>query len=222
MTRSKTLALLVSVAALGLGMVCAPAFAQSAATSAASDLDPFEQALAANRVADFARRQNDVPAMIIAARMLMEVPIKDAEPAAPGATPAPFTPDGLLAEAKVMAKGNAELLMQINVAAGGGRGVLSSQFGVGLVRVIKDVSARAMYSFPIKAKSNELLRIGAIGDSNSKMGMRLLDSKGKVVCADLGGAFSPVCQVKPATTADYKVEVMNQGAAPTRAVILSN
>ena len=45
---------------------------------------------------------------------------------------------------------------------------------------------------------------------------------GKVVCADLGGAFSPVCQVKPATTADYKVEVMNQGAAPTRAVILSN
>lgn len=217
MKRSKILASLVSLAALCATTAGAPALGQTAA----KDLDPFEQAMAANRVAEFARRQGDPQAMIIAARMLMEVPIKDAAGSATG-SPAPFSADALLDEAKVLAKGDSALLMQINVARAGSRGVLSSAFGTGLVRIIKDVSAKAVYAFPIKAKSGELLRVGAIGDRSTPMGMRLLDSKGKVVCSDPGGSFSPVCSVKPSATTDYKVEVTNQGAAPTRAVILSN
>lgn len=195
--------------------------APAAAKPAAEAIDPFEQALAANRVAEFGRRQNDPGSLIIAARMLKELPFDDAEPVDPSAPPAPFSPEGLLAEAKVMAKGDPMIILQIQLAQQS-RGILSSSFGTGLLRVVKNVGARAVYTFPVKAKNGELLRIGAIGDHSSRIGMRMVDAKGKVVCQDQSKSFSPVCSFKPNGAGDYKVEVTNQGDAVARTVILSN
>ena len=197
--------------------------AAAAVTPAPPQLDAFEQAMAASRVADFGRRQKDPHALIVAARMLQEIPMQDgAEAADPTAPPPPFSAEALFDEAKVLAKGDAQLLMQINLAQNAdSRGVLSSMFGAGLVRIVRDVSGRQVFAFPIKAKGGELLRIGAIGDARTEIGMRLRDKAGKLLC-DVSGDFAPVCSIRPKNAGDFKVEVLNRGSAATRAVILSN
>lgn len=201
--------------------------APPAVASAAPTLDPFEQMIAASHVADFARRQKDPQAFIVAARMLQEVPVTEQAGAGTTTTGAPvagtFTPEGLYAEAKALAKGDQALLMQINLAQNAGsRGVLSSAFGRGLVRIVQDMGARASYAFPIKAKGGERLRIGAIGGANTKMVMRMRDKSGKVVCTDDSGDYAPVCSLDPKAAGDYRVEIQNRSDAPSRTVILSN
>ena len=208
------------------GAFAACAHAQSA-PPAAPAIDPFQQAIAARTVADFARRQKDPQAMIVAARMLQEVPVADkpVEDAAPvaGAAPAAFSPAGLFAEAKTLARGDTALLMQINVAQStGSRGVFGSTFGKGLVRLVKEVSARGGYSFSVSATGGQVLRIGAIGDLGTTMLMRLVDAAGRVVCLADEGDYAPVCATTPRANGSYKVEILNRSPKASRTVILSN
>jgi hypothetical protein len=214
----------------GVAVAAGPAFAQAAPTaptSAAPSLDPFEQVMAARSVADYARRTKDVQAMIVAARMLQEVPVVESAPAAGAAATAEneagaFTAEGLFEEAKGLAKNDPTLLAQIRLAQSSGRGVLSSAFGRGLVRIVQNMGARASYVFPITAKGGERLRIGAIGAANTKMVMRMRDGRGKVVCTDDSGDYAPVCSLDSPAAGDYRVEVLNRSDAPSRTVILSN
>ncbi len=213
------------VLALAIGL--APALARAEGLSQASAVappDPFEQVIAARHVADFGRRRNSVQAMITAARMLQEVKFQDnAAPPAPdaGGRPAEFTPEGLYAEAEAMAQGDPQVLTQIRVARSSGRGVLTSAFGKGLVRTVRQVGARAVYAFNVQARAGELLRIGAIGDTTISMVMRLRDTSGRLLCND-GGDYAPVCSITPLLAAALRVEIENKGGAPTQAVILSN
>ena len=214
-----------AVAVLSGAGFAGQAWSQDAAPPAPAPApDPFEQAMAAAKVADFGRRQKDPQALIVAARMLQEIPIADRPcSAAPDGPPPAFSPAALFGEAKVLANGDKLLLMQINVAeSSGGKGVLSSAFGTGLVRIVQDMAARQVYAFAIKAKAGEVLRIGAIGDIKTQMLMRLRDRSGKVVCVDDNADYAPVCSVKPGAAADYKVEIVNHSNAPSRTVILSN
>jgi hypothetical protein len=192
------------------------------ATAAAPATDPFEQAMAARSVADYGRRQKDPYALLTAARMLQEVPFQDAAPAEPGSPPPPFSAEALFDEAKALAKDDQALLMQIAIARqAGSRGVIASQFGQGLVRTVQALAARGNYAFPIKAKGGALLRVGAIGDTRTRMSMRLRDSRGRIVCDD-SGDYAPVCSIQTQAAGDYRVELLNQTDSPTRAVILSN
>lgn len=180
--------------------------------------DPFAQAIAVRTVADFARRQRDAVAMITAARMLQEIPFAD-----PDSADATFTPSGLFGEARVMAKGNAALLMQITVAQSTGtRGVRESAFGKGLVRRIQTVDPRGGYQFTVNANGGEPLRIGAIGDVGTMLVLRIQDGAKKTVCLDDNADYGPVCQVTPKAAATFRVDVLNKSAVKSRAVILSN
>ena len=216
------------VLALTLGVVPALSYAADPqdARRGLPEADAFAQAMAANRVAEFGRRQHDPQALLVAARMLQEVPFEDktaSGPADSSQPPAPFSAEGLLAEAKAMAKGDPQLIIQINLAeSSGSRGVLSSAFGRGLVRSVQDVGARSVYGFAIKASGGDLLRIGAIGDASTKMVMRMIDQRGRTVCIDNNEDYAPVCSVTPAVAANFKVEIQNQSNTATRAVILSN
>jgi hypothetical protein len=189
--------------------------AQDAGSSAA-----FEEVMAANRVAAFARQHGDFNAMMTAANMMLEVPFRDFQH--PEAKPS-YNDGGYLSEARTLAHGDAVLLVQVTlVEQAEPRGVGSSVFGLGLLRVVKDVDPHGVYSLPIKAKPNELLQVGAIGDKSARVALTLRDVKGKAVCTDSGAGFSPVCQLQPGAATDFKVEVTNPGDAATRAIILSN
>lgn len=192
--------------------------ARPASTSTASTADPFAQAMAARSVAEFARRQKDPAAMLTAARMLQEIPGMGSDGGA-----ATFSTAGLFNEARTLAKGDTMLLAQIRVAEStGSRGVSSSAFGAGLVRVVQAVNGRGAYQFTVNAKANEPLRIGAIGDVGTSLLMKLQDPSGHTVCLDDHGDYAPVCQVKPNAPGRYRVDIQNKSAQTSRAVILSN
>lgn len=187
--------------------------------------DPFSQVIAARSVAEFARRQRDPQAMIVAARMLQEVPFEDkaSDKGLSEASPPAFSPTGLFAEAKTLAKNDASLLMQINIAQStSSRGVVSSAFGKGLLRMVQDVAARTTYRFALRATGGQLLRVGAIGDVGTAILLRIVDAAGRVVCTDNPGNYAPVCSTTPAVAGNYQVEVINRSGVKSRAVILSN
>lgn len=188
--------------------------------------DYFEQAMTARRLADFARRTRDANAMLVAARMLLDVPVSTmpAGPASAAEDEAPaFSPRALLAEARTLAGSDTALLTQIRVMdSQASRGVLSSALGKGLVRSVQALGPRAAYQFSISARGGEPLRIGAIGDIGTTLALRLTDARGKVVCTDDQNDYAPVCQLKPSTAASYRVDVINKSSARSRTVILSN
>lgn len=192
-----------------------------AATPAATGADPFAQAIAARRVAEFARRERDPYAMLTAARMLQQVPVKD-DSATP-AGDAAFSPNALFAEAKALARDDQTLLLQIRTAqAASGRGVTASAFGKGLVRRVLDVDPRNAYRFNVTAKGGEPLRIGAIGDIGTSMYIRLTDPSGRQLCLDDNADYAPVCAVTPRASGNYRVDIGNRSAARSRTVVLSN
>lgn len=205
-----------------------PAVAQDGAPAAApvpappvpaAPADPFAQAVAARQVADFARRERDPHAMLTAARMLQQVPMRDDAQAEGDAA---FSPQALFAEARTLARDDAALLLQIRLAQSSGRGVVASAFGKGLVRRVQDVSPRNAYRFSITARGGEPLRIGAIGDIGTSMYIRLLDASGKQICLDDNADYAPVCAVTPRASGQYRVDIGNKSAARSRTVILSN
>ena len=201
------------------GVSAAAAQTTPAAPSAAAAADPFAQAIAARQVAEFARRQKDVGAMITAARMLQEIPFSDAASEAGDA----FTATGLFAEAKRMAGTNATLLQQITIAQStGSRGVTNSAFGKGLVRSVQTVDPRGAYRFNVTAAGGAPLRVGAIGDLGTSLAMRVQDANGRTVCLDDNADYAPVCQLTPKAAQQYRIDIVNKSAARSRAVILSN
>lgn len=184
----------------------------------APPFDAFAQAMAARTVAEYARRSKDPSAMLTAARMLAEVPVSG-----PDEADARFTPAALFAEAREFATGNAMLLQQIRIAeTTSHRGVLSSNLGSGLVRSVQLVNPLTTYQFRVTAKGGDLLRIGAIGDLGTNLVLRVTDNRGKIACVDDQGDYAPVCQTRPASNGEYRVDVINKSAAKSRTVILSN
>ena len=179
--------------------------------------DAFAQATAARVVADFARRQKDPQAMIVAARMLADVPITS------GADDSGFSPASLFAEARALAGPNPVLLQQIRIAQSTApRGVTSSPFGHGLLRNVQLLAPRSTYQFTITAKGGAPLQIGAIGDLGTNLTMRLSDAAGHVVCLDDHGDYAPVCELRPRATSAYHVNLLNKSGTESRTVILSN
>ncbi len=208
----------VTLAGVFLLTVAGPAIAGEAATAPAAQFDPFAQAMTARAVADYARRTKDPAAMLTAARMLAEVPVSG-----PADADAPFTPAALFSEARTFASGDAKLLQQIRVAESSGhRGVLSSNLGNGLVRSVQLVNPLATYQFRLTAKGGDLLRIGVIGDLGTNLVLRVTDNRGKVACLDDQGDYAPVCQTRPSSNGEYRVDVINKSSAKSRTVILSN
>lgn len=198
-----------------------PAKPSPAPATAPAPADPFAQAIAARRVAEFARREGDPYAMLTAARMLQQIPVKD-DSAAP-AGDAAFSPAALFAEAKTLARDDQALLLQIRAAqSASGRGVTASAFGKGLVRRVLDVDPRDAYRFTVTAKGGEPLRIGAIGDIGTNMYIRLTDPSGRQLCLDDNADYAPVCAVTPRASGNYRVDIGNKSAARSRTVVLSN
>lgn len=213
--------MLATAGAMAQDAAPVPAPATPPATPKPAPADPFVQAIAARQVADFARRERDPYAMLTAARMLQQVPMSDG--AAPASGEAAFSPAGLFAEAKALARDDQALLLQIRLSqSASGRGVLASAFGKGLVRRVQDVDGRNAYRFTVTAKGGEPLRIGAIGDIGTNMYIRLLDQSGKQLCLDDNADYAPVCAVTPRASGQYRIDIGNKSAAKSRTVILSN
>ncbi|QQQ17934.1 hypothetical protein JIP62_11440 [Brevundimonas vitis] len=211
---------------LGLGLIAALAGASPVEVSAPvqdpSALSPeavgIGQVVTAAELAAWGRRRGDPGALILAARMLGEVPVRVGEGEAPI-----LTPDRLLDEAASLSLGQPAWLDAIDrVREHGSRGVDSSSFGEGPIFTVKEVRARAVYGFNVQARGGEVLRIAAIGDGDTNIDLSMRDASGAVICRDGSGDHYPVCTVVPPRAGTVRIDIINRGDVWTKVQILSN
>jgi hypothetical protein len=200
-------------------------------TSPGAEAAAIHQAVTAARLAAWGRKGGDAQALILAARMLAEIPFRPGDfadepgaaiaPAAPDA--APFTVAGLLDEAETLARGDGQTLAEIEaVRAAAARGVANSPFGQGPVLARRDVQARQTYWFEADAKGGEVLRVAAIGDGDTDIDLVVRGADGGVLCEDGQYDHYPVCTLTPGEDQRLRIEIINRGAVWTRVRILSN
>lgn len=175
------------------------------------------QAVTAAELAQWGRDRRDPGALIMASRLLAEVPVR------PGGDAPALTPNALLDEAAALADGNQAVLDAVaRLKAAGTRGVLSSPFGRGPVFTVKQIEPRETYWFEVEAKGGEVLRIAAIGDGDTNIDLTVRDAAGALVCRDGFGDHYPVCTTQPRADGRMRVDIVNRGEVWTRVQILTN
>ena len=212
------LAIVAAVAAMAL--TAAPAGSQSRpAPTPNPDLEAraITRMVTAAEVADWARERRDAPAMIVAARMLGDIPTRRENGDEPFLTHA-----ALLNEAETFAGGDRFLLDQISRERSPDKGVRASPFGAGPIVVVRRLRARETYSFTIEARRNEVLRVAAIGDGDTNIDLALRDQNGAVVCSDGSLDHYPVCTVARPQAGPIRIEIVNRGDVWSRVQILTN
>lgn len=211
----------VAIAALLLtGAAEAPTVAQdeAPAVSISPEARGVTQAVTAAELAAWGRRRQDAGALVMAARLLAEVPVRQN-----GEEAALFSPLSLLDEAAAMAPDNPGLIDAVQRLRDPLlRGVQSSPFGAGPVFTVKQLRARENWSFQVEARGNEVLRVAAIGDGDTNIDLTVTDARGEVVCRDRFGDHYPVCTVAPRQSGAMRVDVVNRGDLWTKVQVLSN
>ena len=212
------LAIVAAVAAMAL--TAAPAGSQSRpAPTPNPDLEAraITRMVTAAEVADWARERRDAPAMIVAARMLGDIPTRRENGDEPFLTHA-----ALLDEAETFAGADRTLLDQISRERSPDKGVRASAFGAGPIVVVRRLRARETYSFTIEARRNEVLRVAAIGDGDTNIDLALRDQNGAVICSDGSRDHYPVCTVARPQAGPIHIEIVNRGGVWSRVQILTN
>ena len=185
------------------------------------EADGVRQMVTAAEVAAWGRRNSDPGALIMAARLLAEVPVRPGADSDGGLTPS-LTPGALLDEAAALAAGRPGVLDAIERLRGGTRGVQSSPFGRGPIYLVRQIRARETYGFDLEARGGEVLRVAAIGDGDTNIDMSVRDADGALLCQDGFGDHYPVCTVARARSGKMRVDIVNRGAVWTKVQILSN
>lgn len=176
------------------------------------------QVLTAAELAAWGRDRNDAGALIMAARLLAEVPMRQTG----GETPF-LTATSLLDEAAAMAGDNPGVVDAIDRLRDPlTRGVRSSTFGAGPVLTVKSLQARERWAFDVEARGGEILRVAAIGDGDTNIDLVVRDARGAVVCRDGFGDHYPVCTVSPRAGGQMQVDIVNRGDVWTKVQVLSN
>jgi hypothetical protein len=210
---------LIGVAALsaGTGVFAQEPVYVDPTADAAAEARGVAQAVTAAELAQWGRERRDPGALIMAARLLAEVPVRV------GGDAPLLTPDALLDEAAGFADGNQAVLDAVaRLKTGGTRGVLSSPFGRGPVFTVKQIEPRETYWFEVEARGGEVLRVAAIGDGDTDINLTLRDADGTLVCRDGFGDHYPVCTTQPRADGRMRVDIVNRGAVWTRVQILTN
>lgn len=176
------------------------------------------QVLTAAELAAWGRDRSDAGALIMAARLLAEVPVRQSD----GETPF-LTATSLLDEAAAMAGDNPGVVDAIDRLRDPlTRGVRSSMFGAGPVLTVKSLQARERWAFDVEARGGEILRVAAIGDGDTNIDLVVRDARGAVVCRDGFGDHYPVCTVSPRAGGQMRVDIVNRGDVWTKVQVLSN
>lgn len=208
------------------GLALAAIIAASLGATATADDAPMmtpeargvAQVVTAAELAAWGRERGDAGALIMAARLLAEVPVRQGEGAPPTLTPA-----RLLDEAAALSMGDQPLMDAIDrLREPVLRGVRSSPFGAGPVFTVKQLRARENWAFEVDARGGEVLRVAAIGDGDTDIDLTIRDPRGAVVCRDGYGDHYPVCTVSPRAGGKMRVDIVNRGDVWTSIQVLSN
>ncbi len=213
---------------LALAVLAAPMMAQSAsgkgsntdaarATATSPGVQAVETVRTAEALAKYGDAKKDPMALIQAAKMKKEVGEQALTLTRKGAgeagkkvsKAADYSVDGLLARAKILAAGRAQLVaLADDVAKIGTRGVVGGPKSGRTV--VKGGSAD---QFVMKFVGGEPAAIQISGDGDSTLDLYVFDENGNRVCAVVGRGDDAICRWNPKWTGPFTVRVVNRGMA---------
>ncbi len=210
------------------GALCGPS-AAAPAVGPTRAVPAIEQAVLAEQLTSHALAQPDVLTLVMAARLstrsagtpVARKPLASAtNPAPPPAKPGPHprSAAALLARARALAQGRADLLALIEDAA------------VERARGIEDgpktsngmAGARATVMYRERFKASERATVMISGDGDSNLDLYVYDERGARVCAAERLDDVEVCRWQPQGAGQYTIHVVNRGAVENSYVMRSN
>ena len=151
--------------------------------------------LLAVSLARYARAHDDAGAMVVAARILKGVRIeaRDAHGhAVPTAIPRGLRVTSLLAEARAMPRGRELLRREVDTfQVIEHKGVLSSDYGTGLVSYGRALEAGETWQFEVVTEAQRSVTIAAIGDGDADIDPRRPEEPGHDGCLGIARCCSP-------------------------------
>ncbi|MXP09890.1 hypothetical protein [Pseudoblastomonas halimionae] len=188
-----------------------------------------EKAALGYRLAEYARANEDGQAMLVAARILKGVSLRDSDnkgemvatgsgKADTGEDGAMVTADTLLDEAATFAADDDDLLDMIEeTRAAENRGAVGG--AIGLRRWVPSATA---WNVDFSARGGEPLVIAAQRDSGTPVDLQVYDENGYLVCQDMSHNVVLKCRVDPAWTGPFRVKLSNHGGIGTGVQLVTN
>jgi len=223
----------MALALLAASVLAAPSMAQDKTGTNMGDKDvpATESSKAVDtltlgyRLADYARTTKDARAMIVAAKMVDSVTVKEGtdkgsiEGTGKGTGEAkPITSASLFAEAKTLAAGDPDILEAVEAAqAEASRGVVG-----GAISTVRYVPANTTWSVRFAARGGEPLVVGVRRDTATPVDLKVYDENGNLVCQDMSHNVSLYCRVNPIWTGAFSVQAINHGGMGTGIALVTN
>jgi hypothetical protein len=186
---------------------------------------PAEQLVLGYRLADYARTTKDARAMIVAARMVDSITVKEGtdrgklEGAGKGGGEArPISAAGLFAEAKQFANGDADILAEIEKAqAESSRSAMR-----GAIRTVQFVPAQTTWTVNLAWRGGEPMVIGMRRDTATPVDLKIYDENGNLVCQDMSHNVTLYCRVNPIWSGAFSIQGINHGDVGTGIAMVTN
>lgn len=228
----------VMAALLGASVLAgAPVVAQDAKPTNKSETElelteggkMVEKAALGYRLAEYARANDDAQAMLVAARILKGISLRDSDnkgeivatgdgEADAGEDGAMVTADTLLDEAAKLAADDDDLLDMIEeTRAAENRGAVGGPIGLR-----RWVPRATEWNIDFTARGGEPLLVAARRDSGTPVDMKVYDENGYLVCQDMSHNVVLRCRVDPAWTGPFRVKLINHGSIGTGVQLLTN
>lgn len=223
----------MALALVAASMIAAPSIAQDKKGPNLGDKDvpATESSKAVDtlalgyRLADYARTTKDARAMIVAAKMVDSITVKEGadkgkiEGTGKGTGTAKTTTSAdLFAEAKQFAAGDADILAAVEAAqAETSKGVVS-----GAIRTVQYVPGQTTWTVRFAARGGEPLVVGVRRDSAVPVDLKIVDENGNLVCQDMSHNVTLYCRVNPIWTGPFAVQAINHGDSGTGLALVTN
>ncbi len=176
------------------------------------------------RLAEYARENDDAQAMLIAARIMQSVGLRDSdekgelEGSSEVGEVENVSAETLLDEAEQLAGDDDTLLEAIaETRAAGSKGAVG-----GPIRVARYVPGATTWNVDFNARGGEPLLIAASRDSATPVDLKVFDENGYLVCQDMSHNVVLQCRVDPAWSGPFRVQMINHGGSGTGLVMVSN
>ena len=126
---------------------------------------------------------------------------------------------GWIAEAREMAEGDPDLLLQADaLVSSAAKGVAPGP----LTNRQWEIPAKAKVILRFSAKGSEPLRVWATSDGDAPIELQLLEESGRLACREWRGRIEALCQITPSFDTRYVAKIVNHGQVRTRVFLVSN
>lgn len=192
-----------------------------------AESDGFDEVKLGTELVRYARQQKSLPAYLTALQVLGANPTRDlgvqksesgGKDGPQKADKEPITVEGVAAEARALANGDATAIAQIDALA---RGTSKGAVG-GARQAVERVRAYASDTFVVDFRGGRTAEVLVSGDGDTDLDLFIYDENGNLICSDEDSTDECYCRWNPAWTGPFEIRVKNFGDVYNRYVLLTN